>query len=216
VDNICEAIGPFSDGELDETEAQKVREHLPGCESCQKTLLQNMQLQALFDSVARSPPRKSCHVIAPISFRNMEPMERRKVHCRSLPDAPPVLYSRLVIRMIAEEPNIRLYTMLHKVGGSRRKGRIVSNHWAIDRLRHLSGRWEPNVILTDITIGKTSQMVHGGGRNGVPAQIFDNRQQGLDLRFDLCKSGMDISLEMTNHDTRIVNIEAVMMGQTVW
>src|SRR4051812_22932835 len=44
---MCENLHAFADGELAPAEADAFREHLAGCETCQRELLDVLQLQAL-------------------------------------------------------------------------------------------------------------------------------------------------------------------------
>lgn len=148
------------------------------------------------------------HVASPAVFRNLQPGETRQQVCDIWPDAI-VRYRKLILHLKVEAPDIRLYTIAHKVGGSKRRGQLASQHWASDGLRHLKGRWEADVRLANITIGTLGHIIG----EGPPAAMFNLNQVDLDLVLSVRKARQQVSLTFTNGDTRVVNINASLMGQ---
>ena len=51
-EDLCEQLGRFSDGELPPDQADEFREHLAGCQHCQRGLMRITQLEALLEEAA--------------------------------------------------------------------------------------------------------------------------------------------------------------------
>lgn len=47
--SLCESLGAFFDGELDEPAAKSFRDHLAGCSTCERELHTQMQLHVITD-----------------------------------------------------------------------------------------------------------------------------------------------------------------------
>lgn len=100
---------------------------------------------------------------------------------------------RLVVSLKMERPNLKHYQ--RGVGGSKRKGRLASNRWAIDTLRHKPDRG--NFTLDNFHIGPTAQIVGGC----IPVEFF-SPDYSPRLNTDIMKPGVKMFLKFTNRDHR--------------
>lgn len=69
-------------------------------------------------------------------------------------DVSDVIVRRVIAHVVSHEPNIGGYHRAHRAGSSRRRGRAASQHWAIERLRHLTG-WFPDVSVLSLRLAGT-------------------------------------------------------------
>lgn len=103
--------------------------------------------------------------------------------------------SRIILNVQGGPPQMPPY--FKKVKGSKRKGQNASVRFFADTLRHQTGKWKPDVTITNVIVGTNSQMVQG---SAIPVEFFAPTSIDMGLNLDAAKKGVIITMEFMNSD----------------